>query len=85
MTSISANLGADLCPSVHILFHVIGGKDVCRVIVSPASRPVFLQQGNTPKLFVRTGGGTRDLNIQEALEYANGRWKKTRGAKTAHL
>ena len=80
MTSISSNLGADLCHSVHVLFHVIGDKDVCRVIVSPARRPVFLQQGNSPKLFVRTGGGTRDLNIQEALEYATGRWKKTRTA-----
>jgi len=80
MTSISTNLGADLCPSVHVLFHVIDSKDVCRVIVSPANRPVFLQQGSTPKLYVRTGGGTRDLNIQEALEYASGRWKKTRAA-----
>ena len=80
MTSISANLGADLCALVHVLFHVIDGKDVCRVIISPAGRPVFLQQGNVPKLFVRTGGGTRDLNVQEAMEYATGRWKKTRAA-----
>lgn len=75
MTAISTNLGADLCAHVHILFHVIDQKDVCRVIVSPAIRPVFVNQGNTPKFFVRTGGGTRDLNIQEALEYVAGRWK----------
>lgn len=80
MTLISNNLGADLCPLAHVLFHVIDDKEVCRVIVSPANRPVFFQQGNDPKLFVRTGGGTRDLNIQEALEYAAGRWKKTRAA-----
>lgn len=75
MTAISANLGADLCANVHILFHVIDQKDVCRVIISPALRPVFLNQGNAPKFFVRTGGGTRELNIQEALEYVAGRWK----------
>lgn len=75
MTAISTNLGADLCSNVHILFHVIDQKDVCRVIISPALRPVFFSQGNTPKFFVRTGGGTRDLNIQEALEYVAGRWK----------
>ena len=80
MASISNNLGADLCPFVHVLFHVIDNKHVCRVIVSPANRPVFLQHGNNPKLFVRTGGGTRDLNVQEALEYAIGRWKKIRAA-----
>ena len=75
MTSISTNLGADLCSNVHILFHVIDHKDVCRVIISPAIRPVFLNQGNAPKFYVRTGGGTRHLNIQEALEYVAGRWK----------
>ncbi|WP_027157533.1 AlbA family DNA-binding domain-containing protein [Methylobacter luteus] len=74
MTLISTNLGADLCPFVHVLFHVIDDKDVCRLIVSPAARPVFLNQGNTPKFYVRTGGGTRDLNIQEALGYISGRW-----------
>jgi type IV secretory pathway VirB2 component (pilin) len=74
MTLISTSLGADLCPFVHVLFHVINGKDVCRLIVSPAARPVFLNQGNTPKFYVRTGGGTRDLNIQEALGYISGRW-----------
>jgi hypothetical protein len=76
MTAISANIGADLCQFVHILFHVIDDKEVCRLIVSPATRPVFLEQNNTPKFFVRTGGATRDLNIQEALDYVSGRWKR---------
>jgi len=79
MTTISTNLGADLCPFVHVLFHFVEGKDVCRVIVAPASRPVFLTQGNTQKFFVRTGSGTRDLNIQEALDYVSSRWKQHAG------
>jgi hypothetical protein len=78
ITSISTNLGADLCPLVHVLFHKIADKDVCRVIVLPSRRPVFLTQGNTPKFFVRTGGGTRDLNIQEALDYVGSRWKNAK-------
>lgn len=76
MTAISSHLGADLCPLVHVLFHVIDDKDVCRVIVSPALRPVYLDQGHSPKFFVRTGGGTRDLNVKEAIEYFSGRWKR---------
>ncbi len=80
MTAISTNLGADLCRHVHVLFHVVDRKDVCRVIISPSARPVFLNHGNTPKFFIRTGGGTRDLNIQEALEYVAGRWKNYRSA-----
>jgi Putative DNA-binding domain len=75
MTLISSNLGADLCSFVHVLFHVIDNKEVCRLIISPSGRPVFLDQGNSPKFFVRTGGGTRDLNIKEALDYIRGRWR----------
>jgi hypothetical protein len=78
MTAIATNLGTDLCQFVHVLFHVIDNKDVCRLIVSPASRPVFLELGNAQKFFVRTGGGTRDLNIQEALDYIHGRWKRVK-------
>ena len=48
----------------------------CGMSVLPSDRPVFLNQGNAPKLFLRTGGGTRDLNIQEALEFAPIRWKR---------
>lgn len=76
MAAIATNLGTDLCQFVHVLFHVIDNKEVCRLIVSPAPRPVFLEQNNTPKFFLRTGGGTRDLNIQEALAYVQGRWKR---------
>ncbi|WP_305906486.1 RNA-binding domain-containing protein [Methylomarinum sp. Ch1-1] len=76
MTAVSSNLGADLCRHLHILFHVRDGKQVCRVIVSPAHRPVFLSQGKTPKFFLRTGGSTRDLNVQEALDFVQSRWKQ---------
>ncbi|MDI1231763.1 MAG: ATP-binding protein [Methylobacter sp.] len=78
MAAISNNLGTDLCQFVHVLFHVVDNNEVCRLIVSPAPRPVFLDQGNTPKFFVRTGGGTRDLNIREALDYIHGRWKRVK-------
>jgi hypothetical protein len=75
MTATAVNLGSDVCQFVHVLFHVVDNKDVCRVIVSPAARPVFLEQNNSPKFFVRTGGSTRDLNIKEAVDYIFNRWK----------
>jgi hypothetical protein len=78
MTAIASNLGTDLCSNVSILFHVIDNKDICRLIVSPSVRPVFINQGNAPKLYVRTGGASRELNIQEALEFAPSRWNKSR-------
>ena len=78
MAAVASNLGADVCHCIHILFHVVDAKDVCRIIISPAPRPVFIEQGNAPKFFVRTGGGTRDLNIQEALDYIHNRWKRVK-------
>lgn len=76
MTAVSTNLGADLCHQVKVLFHTLESKDVCRLIVLPSPRPVFLKQGKGPKFFLRTGGGTRDLNIQEATEFITDRWHK---------
>jgi hypothetical protein len=74
MTAISIQLGADICPFVHVLYHVIDSKCVCRLIVSPSTHPVFVIQNNTPKFFVRTGGATRDLNTQEAVSYIFDHW-----------
>jgi hypothetical protein len=76
MTSVASKLGADACQSVQTVFHSVEGKDVCRVIVSPAHRPVYLRDGETPKLYVRTGVSTRELNVQEAINYTTTRWKK---------
>jgi Putative DNA-binding domain len=75
MTAVSANLGTDVCSFVHILFYAVAEKQVCRLIISPSTRPVFIDQGNAHKFYLRTGALTRDLNIQEALSYILGRWK----------
>ena len=76
VTSVSSNLGTDLCRHIHIIFHVIDNADICRVIVMPSNRPVYLKYAGTLKLFVRTGGSTRELEIQEAVEYIATHWTK---------
>jgi len=76
MTAVSANIGTDLCHSIQIIFHSIEKLDVCRVIVAPSGRPALITQGGNPKLYVRTGGSTRELNVQEAIEYVSRRWSK---------
>ncbi|MGA9567779.1 MAG: ATP-binding protein [Candidatus Korobacteraceae bacterium] len=76
MASVASKLGADACQCVQAVFHSVEGKDVCRVIVRPAHRPVYVREGETPKLFVRTGVSTRELNVQEAIQYTEVRWKK---------
>ena len=76
MTAVATKLGGDACNSVHIVFHTVDKKDVCRVLVAPMHRPVYVKDGDTPKLYVRTGALTRELNVQEAIDYTSTRWSK---------
>jgi hypothetical protein len=76
MTAVATQLGGDACHSVQAVFQSIEQKDVCRVITAPAHRPVYLRAGETPKLYVRTGVSTRELNVQEAVNYMDARWKR---------
>ncbi len=76
MIAIASKIGADACLAVQIVFHLLENKDVCRVIVAPANRPVYVKDGDIPKLYVRTGVLTRELNVQEAINYTSARWSK---------
>ena len=76
MASVAGRLGADACQWVQAVFHSVEGHDVCRTIVGRSHRPVYVRDGETPKLYVRTGVSTRELNVQEAIDYTATRWKK---------
>ncbi len=76
MTAIAAKLGGDACHTVQTVFHALDSKDICRVIASPAHRPIYVKDGDNPKLYVRTGVSTRELNVQEAINYTLARWPK---------
>ena len=76
MNAVSEKLGADACRYVHLVFHSVGHKDVCRIITAPSQRPVYLKEGNELKFYLRTGASTRALNIQEAVDFIAARWGK---------
>jgi hypothetical protein len=76
MTAVATKIGGDACRSIQIVFHSVDKKEVCRVIVAPMKRPVYVKDGETPKLYVRTGALTRELNVQEAVDYTASRWPK---------
>lgn len=76
MTAVAAKLGADACRSVQTVFTRVDEKDVCRVMVMPSHRPIYLKDGESPKLYVRTGVSTRELNVQEAINYTSARWPR---------
>ncbi len=76
MTAIATKLGGDACHAVQMVFHSLENKDVCRVIVALAHRPVYVRDGDSPRLYVRTGVSTRELNVQEAINYTSARWPR---------
>jgi predicted HTH transcriptional regulator len=76
MTAVASKMGADACQAVQIVFHSLENKEVCRVMVAPMDRPVYVKDGDAPKLYVRTGVSTRELNVQEAINYTSSRWPR---------
>jgi len=76
MTTIATSLGARFCQYIHIMFHFVDEQYVCRLIVNPSADPVFFKQNKDAKFFLRTGGGTRDLNIEDATDYISQRWRR---------
>lgn len=76
MRLVKDKLGADTCAMVHVMFHGFNGEDVCRVIVEPSHRPVYVQHDGGARYFLRVGNATPELNIKEALEHVKMRWPR---------
>jgi hypothetical protein len=67
-------LGGDLCSHIHTVFATLEGRQVAMVIVRPAPRAVYMEDGKSSVLYVRSGNSTRQLDVREALNYAKTRW-----------
>ena len=74
MTAVARSLGTDACQYLQLVFHDINGKDICRVLTAKSHRPIYIKEGNDLKFYLRTGVSTRELNVQEAVEYISTRW-----------
>jgi predicted HTH transcriptional regulator len=67
--------GKDCSPYVHISFHRLEGKQICRITADPASRPVWVKEAADEHLYIRSDNSTRRLTTREAIEYCKTRWK----------
>ena len=67
---LSDSLGGYSTSFYTISFHRLEGKDVCRISVKPAKKPMFLKG----ELYIRGGNQKRKLTPQEAIEYVKQRW-----------
>jgi hypothetical protein len=73
-TLLLGEFGKDASPLIRTTFHNIDGKDVCQLVFKPSPRPVFVKDGNSEHLYIRTGNSTRLLTSREAVEYCKQRW-----------
>ncbi|MBW6479139.1 MAG: ATP-binding protein [Bacteroidales bacterium] len=76
MSSVSEKLGTAACKYIRLVFHSHNQMEVCRIIVERAGFPIYVKEGNSKKFYLRTGSGTRDMDIQEAINYISENWKK---------
>ena len=74
MTLVSSKTGTANCRFIQPVFHRLNGKTICRVIVSPASSPVYVTLDGSRKFFIRTGGSTRELDVEQAVDFIASRW-----------
>ncbi len=57
-----------------VSFHEIDGHDICQVSVGPSAEPVYVTRGGQAFFYVRSGNGTRELPVNEAVKYVRHRW-----------
>ncbi|MCE7056498.1 ATP-binding protein [Algoriphagus sp. AGSA1] len=69
MQLVSTKLGINYCALVGMSFYQIEGLDVCHLEIKRAHSPVYLHQDDRSHFYIRTGNGTRELDIPEALNY----------------
>lgn len=74
MDVLSAQLGKVEASTLEVSFEEVSGEDVCRVVVRPFDRPVFLRTGKALEFWVRQGNSTRQFNPEETLAYEKERW-----------
>jgi hypothetical protein len=67
---IGNHLGREHTDSFAVSFHTIAGRDVCRICVRPAAKPVYLNGD----FYLRDGNKKSKLKAKEATEYIKTRW-----------
>lgn len=81
MTLAKHRLGGDVCALIHLSIAEIGEHDICRIIIEPAHRPVYVQDGGAAHYFVRTGSISRELDVAEAIQHIALRWPGRAGVR----
>jgi predicted HTH transcriptional regulator len=67
---LSSEIGGNHAAHCAISFHTVEGKELCRIAVEPADKPVYVRGD----MYIRAGNQKRKLSAKEAMDYAATRW-----------
>ena len=71
---VATGLGKPNLANLGVEFESFDGKDVCRLTVRPATRPVWLDTQTPPEFYTRFDNSTRQLMGGDILDYVNQWW-----------
>jgi CBS domain-containing protein len=69
VNQVSNKIGDVFLDKIKFTFHVLYGKEMCRVHVLPSREPAFLHEKNKQYFYVRTGNNSRPFKIADATKY----------------
>jgi predicted transcriptional regulator len=69
VNQVSNKIGDVFLDKIKFTFHVLYGKELCRVHVLPSREPAFLHEKNKQYFYVRTGNNSRPFKIADATKY----------------
>lgn len=72
---INNRIGKEFNKYVSAVVEKIDGKDVCIVRVEASEKPSFLKYDNKEEFYIRASVSSEPLNVREANEYINMRWR----------
>ena len=71
---VRSAIGGHLMNLIMVNFLSRESKDICLVIIKPASTPVWIKEDSNEEFYVRSGNQTIPLNKRETVEYIKHRW-----------
>lgn len=68
--------GKEFAPKLHPSFQTLDGKTVCKLVIDPATEPVFVNDKvkHEDVFYLRVGNATNALGVKAAVNYYKSRW-----------
>ncbi len=74
---VSSTMGKSVCAYMSISFQSVAGKQICIVQIPRKSpQPVYVEEGQETRFYLRTGNTTQGLTTKDSVDYVSTHWLK---------